>query len=59
MGYAFMLTAAAMFLIPMFTMLSITLVGMEIPTFILHKGAWSMVFGALLAGVGAAIALVE
>ena len=59
MGYAMMLVAAALFLIPMSIMLLIVAVGMDIPTFILHNGALSMVFGVLLAGVGAAVTLVE
>ena len=59
MGNAFIQLGCAMFGIPMFVMLIIAGIGMEIPPFILHNGGWSMALGIIVAGIGAAMILVE
>ena len=59
LGYALIMIAAAMFLIPMIAMLLIAGLGMEIPPFILHNGGWIMAFGLITAGIGATIAWFE
>ena len=48
--------AAAMFGIPLVLLLAIEILG-EIPSPILFVGGWSMVFGIIVAGIGAVIAL--
>ncbi len=59
MGNAFIMLGCAMFGIPMFGMLLIAGIGMDIPPFILHNGGWSMALGIIVAGIGAAMTLVE
>ena len=59
MGNAFIQLGCAMFGIPMLVMLLMAGVGMEIPPFILHNGGWSMALGIIVAGIGAAMTLVE
>ena len=50
--------AAAMFVVPMFVMLGIAVVGVDIPSPILRYGGWSMALGMILAGIGAFMVLV-
>lgn len=59
MGNAFIQLGCAMFGIPMLVMLLMAGVGVEIPPFILHNGGWSMALGIIVAGIGAAMTLVE
>ena len=59
MGNAFIQLGCAMFGIPMLVMLLMAVVGVENSPFILHNGGWSMALGIIVAGIGAAMTLVE
>ena len=56
MSNAIFTIASAMFGIPLVLLLAIEMVG-DIPSPILFVGGWSMVFGIIIAGIGAVIAL--
>ena len=53
MSGVFISIGGAMFGIPLILMLAIALAGVDIPTFFLSMGGWSMAFGLIVAGIGA------
>ena len=51
--------AGGMFGIPLVVMLLIAVLGMDIPSFVLSVGGWSMALGLIVGGIGAVVALSE
>ena len=53
MSSAILTIAGGMFGIPLVVMLLIAVLGMEIPTFVLSVGGWSMALSLIVGGIGA------
>ena len=59
MSSAILTIAGGMFGIPLAVMLLISGLQMEIPSFVLSVGGWSMALGIIVGGIGAVVALYE